>query len=88
MQHERESLAAPRIRWLGLRTSELAGYAISGPFVLGPGWAWGSSLIPTRLGVPKDVLIPISKHDEKKVCTRACARTFARARRPAYSLDE
>lgn len=26
MQHEREGLAAARIRWLGLRTSELSGY--------------------------------------------------------------
>ncbi|KAH9935384.1 Spo11/DNA topoisomerase VI subunit A [Fomitopsis serialis] len=43
MQHERESLAAARVRWLGIWTSELAG-----------------------LDIPKDALIPITKHDEKK----------------------
>ncbi|KZT71062.1 hypothetical protein DAEQUDRAFT_724826 [Daedalea quercina L-15889] len=41
MQHE--SLAAARVRWLGICTSELA-----------------------ELGICKDALIPITKHDEKK----------------------
>ncbi|KZT11080.1 DNA topoisomerase IV, alpha subunit [Laetiporus sulphureus 93-53] len=43
MQHESEHLAAGRVKWLGIRTSELAG-----------------------LGVAKEALIPIIKHDEKK----------------------
>ncbi|KAH9831233.1 uncharacterized protein C8Q71DRAFT_310817 [Rhodofomes roseus] len=43
MRHERESLAAGRVRWLGLWTSELAG-----------------------LGISRDALIPITKHDAKK----------------------
>ncbi|KAI0769325.1 topoisomerase acting in meiosis [Trametes elegans] len=43
MQHEKEHLAAARVQWLGLWSSELAGF-----------------------GVQKDVLLPITKHDEKK----------------------
>ncbi|EIW63071.1 DNA topoisomerase IV alpha subunit [Trametes versicolor FP-101664 SS1] len=43
MQHEKDQLAAARIQWLGLWSSELA-----------------------ALGIPKDALIPITKHDEKK----------------------
>ncbi|EMD37482.1 hypothetical protein CERSUDRAFT_49779 [Gelatoporia subvermispora B] len=43
MLHERDKLAAGRVRWLGLWTSELAG-----------------------LGIDRDALIPMTKHDEKK----------------------
>ncbi|KAI0958728.1 hypothetical protein AcV7_004458 [Taiwanofungus camphoratus] len=43
MRHESEKLAASRIRWAGIWTSELA-----------------------CLGVDKDTLIPITKHDQKK----------------------
>jgi len=43
MGHEKEKLASRRIKWLGIRTSELA-----------------------SLGLTKDSLIPITKHDEKK----------------------
>ncbi|KAI0674984.1 Spo11/DNA topoisomerase VI subunit A [Trametes maxima] len=43
MQHENVNLAAARVRWLGLWSSELA-----------------------ALGIQKDALLPITKHDEKK----------------------
>ncbi|OBZ68175.1 Meiotic recombination protein SPO11 [Grifola frondosa] len=43
LQHEREQLAASRVRWLGLWASELA-----------------------ELGIEKDALLLITKHDEKK----------------------
>lgn len=43
LQHENFKLAAERIKWLGL---------------------WSSELAP--LGIDRDALIPISKHDEKK----------------------
>ncbi|PBL01951.1 DNA topoisomerase IV, alpha subunit [Armillaria gallica] len=45
LQHENYKLAAGRVKWLGLWSSELA-----------------------TLGIDRDTLIPISKHDEKKVC--------------------
>ncbi|KAK0498241.1 DNA topoisomerase IV alpha subunit [Armillaria luteobubalina] len=43
LQHENHKLAAGRVKWLGLWSSELA-----------------------TLGIDRDALIPISKHDEKK----------------------
>ncbi|SJL01401.1 uncharacterized protein ARMOST_04723 [Armillaria ostoyae] len=43
LQHENYKLAAGRVKWLGLWSSELA-----------------------TLGIDRDALIPISKHDEKK----------------------
>ncbi|PCH43729.1 hypothetical protein WOLCODRAFT_104050 [Wolfiporia cocos MD-104 SS10] len=43
MQHENERLAAERVKWLGIMTSELA-----------------------TLGISKDALLPMTKHDEKK----------------------
>ncbi|KAK0453057.1 topoisomerase acting in meiosis [Armillaria borealis] len=43
LQHENYKLAAGRVKWLGLWSSELA-----------------------TLGIDRDTLIPISKHDEKK----------------------
>ncbi|KIK67493.1 hypothetical protein GYMLUDRAFT_69672 [Collybiopsis luxurians FD-317 M1] len=43
LRHENEKLAAGRIEWLGIYSSELNG-----------------------LGIDKEVLIPISRHDEKK----------------------
>ncbi|CDO76728.1 hypothetical protein BN946_scf184796.g22 [Trametes cinnabarina] len=43
MRHEQDHLAAERIQWLGLWSSELS-----------------------RLGIQRDALIPITKHDEKK----------------------
>ncbi|KAI9067138.1 DNA topoisomerase IV, alpha subunit [Trametes sanguinea] len=43
MRHEQGQLAAERVEWLGLWSSELAG-----------------------LGIERDALIPITKHDEKK----------------------
>ncbi|TEB37278.1 DNA topoisomerase IV, alpha subunit [Coprinellus micaceus] len=44
MQHENDHLATRRIKWLGLRTSEMSG-----------------------LGIDYDSMLPISKHDEKKI---------------------
>ncbi|TFK54363.1 DNA topoisomerase IV, alpha subunit [Heliocybe sulcata] len=43
MRHEQEKLAAGRVKWLGIKSSELHG-----------------------LGIDRDALIPITRHDEKK----------------------
>lgn len=60
LRHENEKLAAHRIQWLGVRASELAGYRASWPMI--------SFLKHFRsLNIHLDTLIPITKHDEKKV---------------------
>ena len=63
MQHENDKLAANRIKWLGLWASEMERC-----YVL-----WNLSLgltdvpMSPSFGVEKDGLLPITKHDEKKV---------------------
>ncbi|KAI3619026.1 hypothetical protein WG66_000530 [Moniliophthora roreri] len=44
LRHENDQLAASRIKWLGLWSTELA-----------------------SLGIDKEALLPITRHDEKKV---------------------
>jgi meiotic recombination protein SPO11 len=63
MQHENDKLAARRIKWLGLWASELEQYVIR------YGWrSFGVVLkAGSRFGIAKDDLLPITKHDEKKV---------------------
>jgi len=62
MRHESDKLAAgERIKWIGIHLSELSRWAILSCFRF-PG------LISARLGVGKGSLLPITSHDEKKVC--------------------
>lgn len=61
MQHENEKLATKRIKWLGVWASELDGCVFLFVSLLG-------DLNSTfRLGISKDQLLPITRHDEKKV---------------------
>ncbi|ETW81048.1 hypothetical protein HETIRDRAFT_319856, partial [Heterobasidion irregulare TC 32-1] len=60
MQHEREGLAASRVVCIGIWASELSKREPS-LFLGAP-----NSLNYIRLGIDKDMLIPISNHDEKK----------------------
>lgn len=65
MRHENEKLAAHRIQWLGVRASELTEYGAS----------WSTISFPKRfhsLDIHLDALIPITKHDEKKVSRLDC----------------
>jgi hypothetical protein len=66
MQHENDHLATRRIKWLGLRTSEMSGYAFKLgrlPFARNADrhHSFGS------LEIDYDSMLLISKHDEKKV---------------------
>ncbi len=61
MAHQ-DGLDAPRLRWAGVMASELARY------VRILVWSYiTAKLTAYSLGVKKEQLIPITKHDEKKV---------------------
>jgi meiotic recombination protein SPO11 len=62
MQHENEHLTADRIEWIGLWSSELEQYVVTG-FVR----VAGINLSGGRLDIDQSALIPASVHDVKKV---------------------
>lgn len=75
LRHENEKLAAHRIQWLGVRAADLARYEAIPPMI---------SLLERgySLDIHLDTLIPITKHDEKKVSPSRAAsgcHRFSRA---------
>ena len=72
MQHANAHLAADRVQWLGLWASELASYVLpslpgGAPLPICRPHLTNCSWRPIdRLGIDKDALLPITKHDEKK----------------------
>ena len=66
MQHENDKLAATRIKWLGLWASEVERYDYLNPD-LGL-----TDALSTSFGIKEDGLLPITKHDEKKVSCEQC----------------
>ncbi len=66
MRHQNEYLAAARLQWLGLWASELAAYVLLSlnSALFRPA---DTFVYPHSLGIGKDALLPITKHDEKKV---------------------
>lgn len=60
LRHENEKLAAHRIQWLGVRAADLARYEATPSTVSFPERGYS-------LDIHLDTLLPITKHDEKKV---------------------
>ena len=63
LKHEQDKLAAGRVEWVGVWASELAECV----FVCFSR-SMTYRMLACRLNIDKDALIPISRHDEKKVC--------------------
>lgn len=64
MAHERDTLAASRVKWIGVMASELSESVL-------PRFTAASRCscmgLRARLCIDKDALLPITKHDQKKV---------------------
>lgn len=70
MAHERDTLAASRVKWIGVMASELSE---SVDTLMIPTWKLIYVLVWDRLCIEKDALLPITKHDQKKVRSRVAA---------------
>lgn len=62
MSHEQDSLVAPRIAWAGVRSEDIAEYVRS--YFTD---TMNDAVVFNRLDIDRSTLIPITKHDQKKV---------------------
>lgn len=69
MKHEAESLVSPKLRWIGLRASELTSFVSNSVLIR------FCSHSP-RFGIDRSKLIPLSEQDHKKVRSPRLALRF------------